>query len=141
MDPDQPLERAKSIEHDEERLARRLREAREYLGLSQEFVAEQLRVPRATVSAMENGKRKISSLELKQLALLYRRDYAYFLGDGPKSDEEPIGAALFRATKRLSTSDREQVLQFAQFLHHAGSGPRPSGEAAGAPEPDRQSHE
>jgi transcriptional regulator with XRE-family HTH domain len=111
---------------EQERLASRLREAREYLGLSQEFVAEHLRVPRATISAMETAKRKVTSIELKQFARLYRRDYSFFLGDEPAGDEEPVGAALFRAAKGLSPADREQVLRFAQFLKQAGGGPRAS---------------
>jgi len=127
MDGEQLMGDAGSVpqETEHERLAARLREAREYLGLSQEFVAEQLGVPRATISAMETVKRRVTSLELKQLARLYRRDYSFFLGDEPVA-EEPIGAALFRATQGLSTEDREQVLRFAQFLSHAGGGPRAS---------------
>jgi transcriptional regulator with XRE-family HTH domain len=134
MELEQPLAEHSTSERDQdqERLAGRLREAREYLGLSQEFVAEQLGVPRATVSAMETAKRKVTSLELKQLARLYRRDYAFFLGEDPAREEEPLGAALFRATKGLSPGDREQVLRFAQFLRQAGAGPRASGAGEGA---------
>jgi len=44
---------------DEERLSQRLREAREYLGMSQEFVAEHLGLSRASVSAIETTKRKV----------------------------------------------------------------------------------
>ena len=121
---------AKIANADDDRLSRRLREAREYLGLSQEAVSEHLGVPRAAVSAMETGKRKVSSLELKRLAKLYRRDYHYFL----ESDEESrgdhnsgdISKALFRITDQLKDSDREQVLRFAEFLKQAGSPPRPT---------------
>jgi transcriptional regulator with XRE-family HTH domain len=128
MDGEQAMSDTNSVQRDDEheRLAARLREAREYLGLSQEFVAEQLGVPRATISAMETAKRKVTSLELKQLARLYRRDYSFFLGDEPAAEEEPVGAALFRATQGLSPEDREQVLRFAQFLRQAGGGPRAS---------------
>jgi transcriptional regulator with XRE-family HTH domain len=128
MDLEQPITDTNNVprEAEHERLAARLREAREYLGLSQEFVAEQLGVPRATVSAMETAKRRVTSLELKQLARLYRRDYSFFLGDEPPAEEEPVGAALYRATQGLSPEDRQQVLQFAQFLRQAGGGPRAS---------------
>ena len=50
---------------EQERLSRRLRESREYLGLSQEFVADYLGIPRASISALETGKRK-GPLELHQ---------------------------------------------------------------------------
>src|SRR5579884_372040 len=109
---------------EQERMAQRLREAREYLGLSQEFVAEQLRIPRAAVSAIETAKRKVSSLELKQLSRLYRRDYDYFLGDDETTETEEVAAALYRATKKLSERDKEQVLKFARFLEQSGGPPR-----------------
>ncbi len=48
----------------QQRLAERLREAREYLGLSQQFVAEHTSIPRVAISAIENGKRKVEALEL-----------------------------------------------------------------------------
>ena len=59
----------------------RLREAREFLGLSQEVVADALGVPRASVSAMESGRRKVSSLELRDLARLYKRPIEFFYND------------------------------------------------------------
>jgi transcriptional regulator with XRE-family HTH domain len=106
-------------------LGRRLREAREYLGLSQEQVADHLGIPRPSVSTIEAGKRRISFLELKRLATLYRRPLAYF------SDEEvPAGDdttdALFRTTQELNSTDREQVLRFAQFLRTAGPAKPPN---------------
>lgn len=110
------------VDEEQERLGNRLRESREYLGLSQEFVAEHLGIPRASISAMENGKRKVSSLELKQLARIYKQPLSYFLG----GDEIPTDAtfnALYRTAKDLSEQDREQVLRFAQFLRQAGRAP------------------
>jgi transcriptional regulator with XRE-family HTH domain len=113
---------------EQEILGQRLRDAREYLGLSQEFVAEQLSVPRASISAMETGKRKVSSLELKQLARLYKQTVEYFLGEeemlpqGQPKDEALL--ALYRTTKDLSSEDRQQVLRFAQFLRASGPAPK-----------------
>jgi transcriptional regulator with XRE-family HTH domain len=121
----QPVSDNASLSPDEERLSTRLRESREYLGLSQEFVAEQLGIPRPAISAIETGKRKVSSIELKQLARLYRRPYDYFLGEEDDiKQEEAVVSALYRATKKLSAQDKQQVLQFAQFLRQAGRGPR-----------------
>ena len=102
----------------------RLRQAREYLGLSQESVAEALGVPRASVSAMESGRRKVSSLELRNLARLYRRplDWFYTSEAEPIAEDETV-SALFRATKNLKQEDKEQVLRFAEFLKGAGQAP------------------
>lgn len=105
----------------------RLREAREVIGLTQGDVAGALGIPRTSVIAMESGRRKVTGLELRRLARLYRRDVAWLLGDDPK----PVAAdaALFRATEALAPEDREQVLRFAQFLaaggaaRHRGSAP------------------
>lgn len=115
------------VDEEQERLGIRLRESREYLGLSQEFVAEHLGIPRASISAMENGKRKVSSLELKQLARIYKQPLSYFLGENEFAfAEQPSDAtfnALYRTTKDLSDQDQKQVLRFAQFLRQAGQAP------------------
>lgn len=117
------------VDEEQERLGNRLRESREYLGLSQELVAENLGIPRASVSAIENGKRKVSSLELKQLARIYKQPLSYFLDDDDLAhDEQPqdvVFSALYRTTRELSEQDRQQVLRFAQFLHQAGRAPSP----------------
>lgn len=118
-----------SLPMDEEQgqLGNRLRESREYLGLSQELVAEHLGIPRASISAIENGKRKVSSLELKQLARIYKQPLSYFLGEDEFSRDEQsqdvISSALYRTTRALSDQDRQQVLRFAQFLRQAGQAP------------------
>ncbi len=118
--------RAHASEDDQEYvlMGARLRQAREYLGLSQEAVAEALSVPRASVSAMESGRRKVSSLELRDLARLYKRPLDWFYD----SQAEPIAevetvSALFRATTNLNQEDKEQVLRFAEFLKGAGQAP------------------
>jgi transcriptional regulator with XRE-family HTH domain len=104
-----------------QQIGARLRAARAYLGLSQELAAQHLDVPRAAVSAMERGQRKVSSVELRKLARLYGKPVAYLLGDveDPVLDSDEISSALFRAARRLSDADRRQVLQFAEFLRHS----------------------
>ncbi len=117
------------VDEEQERLGNRLRESREYLGLSQEFVAEHLGIPRASISAMENGKRKVSSLELKKLARIYKQPLKFFLGEDEFAQDEQsqdvIFSALFRTARDLSDQDRQQVLRFAQFLRQAGQAPTP----------------
>lgn len=105
-----------------EKIGARLRAAREYLGMSQELVAQHLDVPRPAISALERGSRKVSSVELKRLASLYGKPVAFFLGEesDPILEADEVSAALFRATRQLSEADREQVLRFAEFLRHSG---------------------
>jgi len=117
------------VDEEQEQLGNRLRESREYLGLSQEFVAEHLGIPRASISAIENGKRKVSSLELKQLARIYKQPSSYFLDEDEFAHDEQsqdvVFSALYRTTRALSDQDRQQVLRFAQFLRQAGQAPTP----------------
>lgn len=100
------------------RLVERLREVREYLGLSQEFVANRTGIPRPAISAIENGKRRVEALELNALAALYKYPVTYFL-DGAM--EEPAAVrAIAREAAVLTDRDREEVLHFAQFLKSYG---------------------
>ncbi|MBA2718819.1 MAG: helix-turn-helix transcriptional regulator [Chloroflexi bacterium] len=109
----------------QKRLSRRLREAREYLGLAQQFVADQTGIPRAAISAIETGRRRVEALELERLAGVYKFPVAYFL-EG--SLEEPASVrALAREAVELTEDDRAEVLRFAQFLKGFGeSRPRPT---------------
>lgn len=102
----------------QQQLAERLKEAREYLGLSQQFVSEQTGIPRVAISAIENGKRKVEALELEALALLYKHPLSYFL-EGT-IDAPATVRALAREAGSLTERDQEEVLRFAQFLKTQG---------------------
>ena len=108
----------------ERRLAERLKEERDYLGLSQEQVANALNIPRAAISAIETGRRKVSGLELARLAALFGTTPDRLLG--AEAEHDPTDVQLFRATKALSDHDKEQVLRFAEFLRTAGAPPQVS---------------
>lgn len=99
-------------------MSERLKEAREYLGLSQEDVANRLKISRSALSLIESGQRRIEALELRDLARLYRRPTAYFTGeDGVGSKPLPDAVAhLARAAANLSTQDRKELERFAEFL-------------------------
>jgi transcriptional regulator with XRE-family HTH domain len=102
---------------DRKTLGERLREAREYLGFSQEEVARFLGVPRSALSLMETGQRKVDALELKKLAGLYKRPVGYFTGE--EAEETSFGADvkhLARKVSELSPDDREELSRFADFL-------------------------
>jgi transcriptional regulator with XRE-family HTH domain len=103
-------------------LALRLKEAREYLGVSQQFVADETGLSRAAVSAIETSRRKVEALELERLAALYKFPLSHFLGGG--LDEPASVRALARQAAELSENDRAEVLRFAQFLRGFGADPR-----------------
>jgi transcriptional regulator with XRE-family HTH domain len=113
-------ERDKQTDPDDEdrkALGERLREAREYLGFSQDQVATFLEVSRSALSLMETGQRKVEALELKKLAALYKRPVGYFTGE--EEEEASFGADvkhLARKVSELSADDRQEVVRFAEFL-------------------------
>lgn len=98
-------------------LGSRLKEAREYLGLSQDEVAKALDLPRSAVSLMETGQRKVDAIELKRLAEIYQRPIAFFTGEAGEPAPVPETVQhLARTAAKLTDRDREELLQFAQFL-------------------------
>jgi len=114
------------VDHEGMQLAQRIQQEREYINLSQEQVASALRISRAAVSAIETGRRKVSSQELKRLAALFGTSVDRLLGAEP--EEDPTTLALFRTAKGLSTGEREQLLRFAEFLRNAGPPPPVEGD-------------
>jgi transcriptional regulator with XRE-family HTH domain len=113
-------------EHEKETLAKRLREAREYLGLSQEYVAQQTGISRPAISEIEGGNRKVDSLELKRFSKLYGRPIEYLLGENVGEEGEiaigagadPIEGKLRAMTRGLKAEDREEILRFVEYLKH-----------------------
>lgn len=115
------------------KIGARLKEAREYVGLLQEDVASALGIPRASVSALESGKRRVTGLEVRRLARIYRRPVGWLLGD--EDIEITQAEPLFRAAEVLSERDRDQVLRFAEFLAAAGKPAAPRRAAVRTPRP------
>jgi transcriptional regulator with XRE-family HTH domain len=100
-------------------LGRRLRESREYVGFSQQEVAEQTGIPRSAISDIERGGRKVDSLELQRFSRLYRRPVAYLLGEEDSESEQQTVQALKRAVTDLTEQDQKELLRFAEFLRHS----------------------
>ena len=101
-----------------QRLGGKLRQAREYVGYSQDEVAGFLKVPRTAVTNMESGQRKVDALELKRLADLYRQPVNHFTSDDDDAEAAlPTDVAhLARQAAALSPKDREELGRFAEFL-------------------------
>lgn len=99
-------------------LGRRLKDTREYLGLSQQQVAERTGIVRSAVSDIERGVRRVEVMELKKLARLYRLSVSYFLDEDEAADAgEHALAGLPRTRQPLSEGDRIEVAKFIQYLH------------------------
>ena len=112
---------------DRQKLGSRLREAREYMGLSQDEVAKYLEIPRTALSHVESGQRRIDALELKKVALLYKRPIAYFTGETEADESLPDDVEhLARAAAGLSERDRQELSRFADYLRSRAQSERPS---------------
>jgi len=110
-------------------LGRRFREVREYLGFSQQMVADRTGIARSSISDIERGARGVNSLELKKLARLYRRPAGYFLDERPDATPgDHAIAGLARALAQLTEGDRDAVVRFAEYLRDRRAAER---EAAG----------
>jgi transcriptional regulator with XRE-family HTH domain len=103
---------------DRKSLGARLREAREYLGLSQDEVAKAVGLSRPAVTLIEKGQRKVDALELKKLAELYQRPVVDFTGDVDVIDASVPETVqhLARAAAKLTETDQAELLRFAEFL-------------------------
>jgi transcriptional regulator with XRE-family HTH domain len=110
-----------SVEMEWQELGSRLRQVREYLNLSQQYVAEKTGIPRSAVSDIERGVRKVDSLELRKLSRLYMHPVGFFLGESDPGDEV---RALARAVTDLTDQDRAEVVRFAQFLRYSAEAER-----------------
>lgn len=97
------------------KLGRRLKEAREYVGITQEEAANHLKVRRSAISEIEAGKRGVGALEMKSLAALYERPTAWFTGEVEPPVPEDV-AFLARTVSDLSENDRGELANFAEFL-------------------------
>jgi len=97
---------------DQPTLGRRLREARESRSLSQQAAADTLGLPRTAMTQIEAGNRSVSTLELAQLAELYRRPVAGFFQEGPLQEDELL-VALHRLAPDLNINSdiKDQVEQ------------------------------
>jgi Zn-dependent peptidase ImmA (M78 family)/transcriptional regulator with XRE-family HTH domain len=80
---------------DQAELGRRLKEARESCGLTQDDTAREMGVSRATIAQTELGNRSVSGLELAKLSYLYARDIREFLA--PNFSADGLTSVLLRA--------------------------------------------
>ena len=97
---------------EKERIAERLRRAREQAGLSQGQVARLLNVHRPTVSEIEAGRRSVSAQELAKFADMYGVEVAWLLGTEKAGDPQSTRARLAaRELEKLRPQDLERLLR------------------------------
>ena len=109
------------LELDRQTLGERLRQAREYLDLSQDEVAKVIGIPRNAISLIESGQRRVEAIELKHLAGVYGRSVAFFTGEAPVLELPEDVEHLARTATHLSEQDRRELARFAEFLRDRGA--------------------
>jgi len=92
-------------------LATRLKEARKYLNLSQEYVGGLLGLKHSAISEIENGKRDVSATELKFLCEIFGVSVEELLY-GKKSE---IGVIFARAFTDLTDEDKNEIMNLIQL--------------------------
>lgn len=100
-------------------LGARLRDARDYLGLSQEEASRAVGLTRSAISLIESGQRKVDALELKKFCEVYQRPVSDFTGDIEVEASAPMPETvqiLARAASKLTDADQVELLRFAEFL-------------------------
>jgi transcriptional regulator with XRE-family HTH domain len=95
-------------------LAKRLKSAREYLQLSQEYVAKQMNLPRTSLVAIEAGNRKVSSEEIKQFAEIYGWTVDELLY-GKKGVQQDKTLVFARAFSDLTDQDQQEIINLIEF--------------------------
>lgn len=101
---------------DQIELGRRIRQARESCGMTQDEVAEKLGVSRPVVVLIEQGKRPVSGLELQTLAYLFARDMRDLLAD--EFAEDDVVHALFRSHEVVGEDRVKRALRDCIALGH-----------------------
>ncbi len=97
------------------KMGAKLREAREYLVLTQQEVAGTLGLPRSAISLIESGERRLETLELKRMAELYGRPLSDFTGEQRREPPAEL-RVLMRKAEAMSEQDREEIVRFADWL-------------------------
>lgn len=94
-------------------VGRRLKQAREYMGLTEAQVAAYLQTSALSISYLETGGR-IDALELNKLSRLYQRPVSWFLNG--EAEAINMAVSLIYKVAELPQSDLEQLALFAEFL-------------------------
>lgn len=92
-------------------IGKRLKQARKRSGLTQADAAQLLGVARTTISAVENGERKLKSSELAKLAKAYGRPTSDFVSDRPFLDipNFQLDKVQFRSSHTKTDADEKRI--------------------------------
>lgn len=84
-------------------------------GLSQEDLAEKIKVPTNTVSRWETATYKVSAEDLQKLAKFFGVDISLFFPETEQTTLNPSIQALMSATSDLGDDDIAELTEYARF--------------------------
>ena len=90
----------------------RLKESREMLHLTQDYVAKVIGIPRTAIVQIESGNRKVSTDELVKFSQLYGVSADYLLGTQSNISNIEV---FTRGFEGLSEQDQEEILNLIAF--------------------------
>jgi len=100
----------------EQRIAARVTEAREYLELSYDELAEMVGVEASEIQAIEAGDEQVSAALLAEIAKALGRGIEFFTADVPVQKAAERTEFLARAAETLSDQDMGELQRFATYL-------------------------
>jgi transcriptional regulator with XRE-family HTH domain len=113
-----------------EKIGKKLQEAREEAGFSQDELARKLGCTQASLSNYELGKRRLYLSDLQRIGQLLGKQVTYFLDDS--EDDQPIPDDVARllkeqylheilmAARELSMPQRKSVLDYIRWQKSEG---------------------
>lgn len=96
-----------------DKIAKRLKQARDESGLSQEQVATMLNLKRPSISEIESGRRKVSAEELVQFSEIYKVRLSWLAGKDSEVDtaiEDKLSFAA-REASNIKEDDLDRVIK------------------------------
>ena len=102
----------------EEILIKRIKEARESCGLTQEGLADRLKVSQVTVARWENGERQMPLKTLEAIANTTKREVYWFLKpyDNTKPSENSQECDLIDRIKNLNNEGMQRLSDYIDLL-------------------------
>lgn len=102
-------------------IGKKIKEARKNKGWSQRQLAKAIGFETSTaISLIETGERKVTIEDLEKIAEVLHKTIRYFLGEEEKGN---LRFAL-RADKKLTSGDKERILEFIEFIKKRKYGER-----------------
>ena len=102
----------------EEILIKRIKEARESCGLTQEGLADKLKVSQVTVARWENGERQMPLKTLEAIANATKHEVYWFLKpyDSPSPIEKQENSDLLSRIKNLNSEGLQRLNDYIDLL-------------------------